>query len=263
MSTLYDEIGASYRATRRAEPLIAALIDDALGDARSVVNVGAGTGAYEPTDREVLAIEPSQTMIAQRPPGVAPVVQASAEELPLPDKSFDAALAVNTVHHWQDVPRALAELRRLETGEVGEDEFAARFGPLVGIQETEGLVDRLFAGMRPDEAMIDAVRRARRAGVRTGLVSNSWGAGRYDRDSFPELFDGVVISGDVGLHKPQPEIFLMGAERVGLTPQQCVFVDDLRENCAGAEAIGMTAVLHRGADSTLPQLERLLGVELG
>jgi SAM-dependent methyltransferase len=113
MRTLYDRIGGTYQATRKPDPRIAALILDALGDARSVLNVGAGTGSYEPTDREVLAVEPSATMIAQRPPGAAPVIQASAEELPLPDQSYDAALAVNTVHHWQDVPRALAELRRV------------------------------------------------------------------------------------------------------------------------------------------------------
>jgi SAM-dependent methyltransferase len=113
LSKLYDRIGGSYRATRRPDPRIAALIDAALGDARSVVNVGAGTGAYEPTDREVLAVEPSETMIAQRPPRSAPVIQASAEELPLPDDSFDAALAVNTVHHWTDLRAGLRELRRI------------------------------------------------------------------------------------------------------------------------------------------------------
>lgn len=113
MSRLYDRIGGSYRAMRGSDPRVAALIDDALGDARSVVNVGAGTGAYEPSDREVLAVEPSATMIAQRPPGAAPVIQASAEELPLPDQSYDAALAINTIHHWQDIQRALAELQRV------------------------------------------------------------------------------------------------------------------------------------------------------
>jgi epoxide hydrolase-like predicted phosphatase len=123
-------------------------------------------------------------------------------------------------------------------------------------------VDRLFAGMQPEEPMIEALRRARAAGLRTGLISNSWGRGRYDRDSFAELFDGVVISGEVGLYKPQPEIFRLGAERVGLEPEQCVFVDDLRENCEGAEQVGMTAVLHRGADTSLDRLEELLGVEL-
>ena len=163
---------------------------------------------------------------------------------------------------FREDPRAIEELRRLERGEVGEDEFAERFGPLLGVDETEGLVDRLFAGMGPDEAMLGAVRAARAAGVRTGLVSNSWGRGRYDRDRFPELFDGVVISGEVGLHKPEPEIFRLGADRIGVPAEDCVFVDDLKENCAGAEAVGMTAVLHRGAEGTIPELERLLGVAL-
>ena len=163
---------------------------------------------------------------------------------------------------FREDPRALAELRRLEVGELDEEEFSKRFGPLLGIEDTEGLVDRLFAGMGPDEAMLAAVRRAREEGVRTGLISNSWGRGRYDRDEFPKLFDGVVISGEVGLHKPQPEIFTLGAERIGVPADECVFVDDLRENCEGAEAVGMTAVLHRGAERTVPELERLLGVEL-
>jgi putative hydrolase of the HAD superfamily len=163
---------------------------------------------------------------------------------------------------FREDPQALGELRRLEKGEVSEEEFAERFGPIVGVKETDGLVDRLFAGMQPDEDMIGAVKRARAEGLKTGLISNSWGHGRYDRSAFPELFDGVVISGEVGLYKPQPEIFEMGAEKVGLPASECVFVDDLRENCAGAEAVGMTAVLHRGADSTLPELERLLGVQL-
>ena len=163
---------------------------------------------------------------------------------------------------FREDPAALDELRRLERGELTEQEFAKRFGPMLGIEDTEGLVDRLFAEVHPDEAMLAAVRAAKRAGVRTGLISNSWGAGRYDRDAFPELFDGVVISGEVGLHKPEPEIFRLGAERAGLAPEECVFVDDLRENCAGAESVGMTAVLHRGAERTLAELERLLGVEL-
>jgi putative hydrolase of the HAD superfamily len=163
---------------------------------------------------------------------------------------------------FREDPAALGELRKLEKGEVTEEEFAERFGPIVGVSDSEGLVDRLFAGMQPDEAMIEAVRKARSGGVRTGLISNSWGHGRYDRSVFPELFDGVVISGEVGLHKPQPEIFELGAEKVGLEPGDCVFVDDLRENCVGAEAVGMTAVLHRGAERTLPELERLLDVPL-
>ncbi len=163
---------------------------------------------------------------------------------------------------FREEPEALRLVRGLETAAVSEDEFGERFGALLGVADTTGLVERMFAGIEPDDAMLGALRTARAAGIRTGLISNSMGAGRYDRDSFPELFDGVVISGDVGLHKPQPEIFRLGCERVGLEPAQCVFVDDLRENCEGAEAVGMTAVLHRGADTTLPELECLLGVEL-
>lgn len=165
---------------------------------------------------------------------------------------------------FRDRPEAMALLRRLEAGELTEEEFSPLFGPIIGVREDrhEGLVDRLFAGMQPEEGMIEALRRARTAGLKTGLISNSWGRGRYDRDSFAELFDGVVISGEVGLYKPQPEIFRLGAERVGLDPTDCVFVDDLRENCDGAEAVGMTAVLHRGADASLERLEELLGVEL-
>jgi putative hydrolase of the HAD superfamily len=164
---------------------------------------------------------------------------------------------------FREDARARELVRALETGELGEDDFGRGFGELLGIERREGLVNRLFGGLRPDERMLTALRQARAAGIRTGLVSNSMGAGRYDRAAFPELFDGVVISGDVGLHKPQPEIFLLGAERAGVEPEECVFVDDLRENCAGAEAVGMTAILHRGAERTVPELERLLGVELG
>jgi SAM-dependent methyltransferase len=112
-SPLYDAIGRTYAATRRADPRIARLVDEALGDATSVVNVGAGTGSYEPEGRRVVAIEPSGVMIAQRPAGVAPAIQASAEALPLPDASVDAAMAILSDHHWSDRARGLRELRRV------------------------------------------------------------------------------------------------------------------------------------------------------
>jgi epoxide hydrolase-like predicted phosphatase len=163
---------------------------------------------------------------------------------------------------FREEPRALELVRGLETGAIGEDDFGQRFGELLELEDRAGLVDRMFGALREDRRMLDAVRRARAAGIRTGLVSNSMGAGRYDRSTFPQLFDGVVISGEVGMHKPQPEIFLLGAERAGVAAEECVFVDDLRENCEGAEAVGMTAVLHRGAQTTVPELERLLGVPL-
>jgi putative hydrolase of the HAD superfamily len=158
-------------------------------------------------------------------------------------------------------PDALGLLRRLEKGEVDVDEFEPAFASAIGVSNHEGLVERLFRGIGPDERMLDAVRTVRGAGVRTGLISNSWGSGlEYDDALMEELFDAVVISGDVGMHKPEPEIFELGASRIEVPAAECVFVDDLRENCEGAEAVGMTAVLHRGADSTLPRLEELLGV---
>jgi epoxide hydrolase-like predicted phosphatase len=156
---------------------------------------------------------------------------------------------------------ALALLRRLEKNEITVEDFEPRFAERIGVpsDRVDGLVGRLFAGVGPEERMLDAVRRARAAGTRTGLISNSWGSGlEYDSAMLEELFDAVVISGDVGLHKPDPEIFRLGAERIGVAPSECVFVDDLRENCAGAEEVGMTAILHRGPDSTLPELEKLL-----
>jgi hypothetical protein len=110
---LYDSIGATYTVTRRTEPRIAARIWAALGDARTVVNVGAGTGSYEPPGRDVTAVEPSALMRAQRPAGAAPCVAATAESLPFEDQSFDAAMALSTVHHWQDPITGLRELRRV------------------------------------------------------------------------------------------------------------------------------------------------------
>ena len=164
---------------------------------------------------------------------------------------------------FREDPEALGLLRELERGDIAVEEFEPRFGERIGVSDTEGLVGRLFGGVGPDERMVDAVRRARAGGVSTGLISNSWGEGlSYDASMLEELFEGIVISGDVGMHKPEPEIFVLGAERIGVPPAECVFVDDLRENCAGAEAVGMTAVLHRGADSTLPRLEELLGMPL-
>jgi SAM-dependent methyltransferase len=109
----YDEIGTTYRTTRVPDARIQALIDRALGDAATVVNVGAGAGAYEPVGREVVAVEPSAVMIAHRPPGSAPCLQASAESLPLADGTFDAAMAILTVHHWSDLERGIAEMRRV------------------------------------------------------------------------------------------------------------------------------------------------------
>ena len=110
---LYDTIGATYTVTRRTEPRIAARVWAALGDARTVLNVGAGTGSYEPPGRDVIAVEPSALMRAQRPASAAPCVAAVAESLPFKDQSFDAAMAFSTVHHWQDPIAGLREMRRV------------------------------------------------------------------------------------------------------------------------------------------------------
>ena len=110
---LYDTIGAAYTVTRRTEPRIAAQVWAALGDARTVLNVGAGTGSYEPTGRDVTAVEPSAVMRAQRPAGAAPCVAATAESLPFEDQSFDAAMALATIDHWTDPIAGLCEMRRV------------------------------------------------------------------------------------------------------------------------------------------------------
>jgi SAM-dependent methyltransferase len=114
----YDRIGTRYAGHRRPDPRIAAAITRALGDAGSVLNIGAGAGSYEPTDRRVLALEPSETMVNQRPPGAAPAVLGTAEHLPFPTGSFDAALGVLTTHHWADVAAGLAEMRRVARRQV-------------------------------------------------------------------------------------------------------------------------------------------------
>jgi SAM-dependent methyltransferase len=111
--TRYDVIGHGYAAYRRPDPRIAAAVHAALGDARTVLNVGAGTGSYEPTDRPVLAVEPSTAMAQQRPAHLLPAVRAVAESLPLPDQCVDASMAIMTIQHWTDWRRGLAELRRV------------------------------------------------------------------------------------------------------------------------------------------------------
>ncbi len=151
--------------------------------------------------------------------------------------------------------QGLALLRSLEKGELADEDFERRFGELLGVAPEE-LITRLFAGLRPNTEMVAAVEAVRAAGHPTGLISNSWGTGIYDRAPL-HIFDATVISGDVGLHKPQPEIYALGAERIGVSPEGCVFVDDLRENIVGAEATGMRGILHRDSETTIGELRRL------
>jgi putative hydrolase of the HAD superfamily len=157
---------------------------------------------------------------------------------------------------------------RLERGEIGVGEFerwlADRLSPGAPAPiEAAGLRGRIFAGLEEDPVMTAAVAAARAAGIRTGLLSNSWGDSGYERSAFGELFDAVVISAEVGLRKPDPAIFLLAAERVGVEPASCVFVDDLLPNAEAARAVGMEGIVHRSAEFTIPRLEGLFGVLLG
>lgn len=158
-------------------------------------------------------------------------------------------------------PAARELLVALETGELEEDAFELQFAVQLGV-EPEGLIDGLFAGVHPDEAMVQAVRSARAAGVRTALVSNSWGVHRYPHELFDELFDGVVISAEEGIRKPSRRMYELGAERAGVAAEVCVYVDDLPFNLTPAEELGMATVHHTSAETTIPELERLLGVPL-
>ena len=156
----------------------------------------------------------------------------------------------------------------VETGAVTMEQFerelAARIRTTTGDPvAAEGLVGRMFAGAGTDERMIGAVRTARSHGVRTGLLSNSWGNREsYRFEHFDTLFDAVVISGEVGLRKPDPAIYALAARELGVEPSSCVFVDDIDANVRGAVAAGMVGVHHRDTDETLAELEALLGLAL-
>jgi putative hydrolase of the HAD superfamily len=159
-------------------------------------------------------------------------------------------------------PEALEDLRKLEVGEMTEYDFEQVFGKRLGLADPAGLIVSMFSGMEPEPAMVEAVREIRRGGERTALVSNSWSTDHYDRELLAELFDTSVISGEVHMHKPQPEIYLLAAERLDVEPKTCLFVDDLQENCEGAEAVRMTAIRHRSAAETIPKLAELTGIAL-
>ena len=180
-----------------------------------------------------------------------------------PFASFEAfcaaeRLAPDTVRdRLRNDPEARDLLAGLETGALTAPEFELAFGALLGVEHPQ-LLRRMFGGMEPDTAMIDGVRELRRPGLRIGLLSNSIGSG-YDRKLLEELFDAWVISSEVGLRKPEPAIYELAAERLGLEPPDCVIVDDLGGNLKPARALGMATVLHRGdAAATLAEVRALL-----
>jgi putative hydrolase of the HAD superfamily len=166
-----------------------------------------------------------------------------------------------------DIDGGTNPIHALERGECATDEFerilAARlFRMDGGAVAAEGLLQRMFRASERVPAMDAAIRAVRVAGLRTGLLSNSWGAGDYPLEEFPGLFDAVVISGDVGMRKPEEAIFLHAADALGLAPAECVFIDDMEANVAAATDCGMTALLHTEAAVTVAALEDLLGLPL-
>jgi epoxide hydrolase-like predicted phosphatase len=155
----------------------------------------------------------------------------------------------------------------LERGECSVQEFerllASRMRDIDGMEVTAaGLLNRMFAASTPDPAMYRLIRSLRGAGFSTALLSNSWGYGDYPRDDFPGLFDAVVISGEVGMRKPEPGIFRHAAALLGLEPRECVFIDDIAANIEAAQACGMTGIQHTDPESTAAALESLLRIQL-
>jgi putative hydrolase of the HAD superfamily len=151
----------------------------------------------------------------------------------------------------------------LERGECSGPEFERLLAAELlrldgGAVPAEGLLRRMFAASVPDYAMYDTIRAVRGAGLRTALLSNSWGRDDYPRADFPGLFDAVVISGEVGMRKPEEAIFLYAAQALGLAPRDCVFIDDVEANVNAAVACGMAGVLHTEAAATAAVLRDLL-----
>lgn len=177
------------------------------------------------------------------------------------DEGLDTTLVRDL---FRNDPEGRRALFGLETGELTEPEFEERFAELLGLRpdRAPGLIDRMFGGMKADIAMFDALRAARRQGIRTGLLSNSWGVDRYDRSHFPDLFDATVISGEEGIRKPDRAIYELALERMALPAGEIVFVDDLPGNLKPAAQLGMRTIHHTSAGATVTELEGLFGLRL-
>ena len=160
----------------------------------------------------------------------------------------------------------LNPVHALERGQIAVPDFERKLASILLRDDgtpvpAEGLIERMFAHFEHQPAMSALVRRARSHGIRTALLSNSWG-NSYPRDTWAGMFDDIVISGEVGMRKPEPDIFLLAARRLDLKPAECVFIDDLELNVDGARAVGMTSILHTSYDDTRRALETLFGADL-
>lgn len=176
---------------------------------------------------------------------------------------IDPASFTRTLRSWlgREAPTG-TPVHRLETGELTIPEFeallAAELTTVDGrAVQAAGILGRLFAGMRPDDAMFDLVRELREAGLKVGLLSNSWG-NTYPRDRIDGLFDHVVISGEVGLRKPDPAIFRLSLSGLGVAADRAVFIDDAEPNTLGAAALGLHTILHTSPDETRAALVDLI-----
>jgi putative hydrolase of the HAD superfamily len=160
----------------------------------------------------------------------------------------------------------LNPVHALERGQIAVPDFERKLASILVRHDgtpvpAEGLIERMFAHFEHQPAMSALVRRMHARGTRTALLSNSWG-NTYPRDTWDGMFDDIVISSEVGMRKPDPEIFLLAAGRLDLTPQECVFIDDLELNVEGARTVGMTGLLHTSYDETRRALETLFGADL-
>ena len=166
------------------------------------------------------------------------------------------------VRRWgEPLPGESSPVHRLERGELALEDFEHLLSAALAFEgstvEARGLVGKMFADLAIyEDSMTSLVTRARAAGIRTGLLSNSWG-NEYDRSDWHEMFDAVVISGEVGMRKPEPGIFELALKRIGLPAEECVFIDDMAHNIAAAERAGLVGIVHRTFDETTAELEAL------
>jgi epoxide hydrolase-like predicted phosphatase len=168
--------------------------------------------------------------------------------------AFGAREGCDPARAFREDPGARQALIELECGRIDLSVFERRLAAVLGVEAT-GLARRLTQGLEPDRRMRAAVAELHAQGVPTALVSNSWRAEDYDVD---DLFEVIVLSSELGIRKPDPEIYVHAARRLNVAPERCVFVDDLGGNLKPAKALGMTTIRHVAADDTIPQLKRLL-----
>ena len=162
----------------------------------------------------------------------------------------------------RDTAEGRAAIKAVEAGTISQRDYEITIGRLLGVDDRD-LLTRAFAGLRPRPEMLELIQRARSAGIRVALLSNSWGDGEYDPyDGYDldAMFDAVVISGETGMRKPDPAIYLLTADKLGVPPQECVFADDTAANLPAASALGMATVHFTDANTAITEISRLLRI---